>query len=98
MKAWENWAMISNGEIKNVSSFRTGGYTEAQHVAQAIYGADAFAVDVTYIPCQPGDRYEGGLIYDAETGKRIDSIPTEEESIELHERAIDDLTVAILEG
>ena len=104
MKAWENWAMIQDGEVKNVCSFSVGSYTEAQHIATAVYGDGAFAVEVTYIPCGIGDTYTDGEFYDSE-GNVISRMPDEETQLDTHttqiadaEAAIDDLVIAMLEG
>lgn len=96
MKAWENFAFISENKVVNVAAFAPGGYTEANRMAGVIYGDGAFAVEVTYIPCQIGDDFLDGSFYRA--GTRIESLPTEEDQLAAHETAIDDLTIAILEG
>ena len=95
MKAWENYAYILDGEVKNVGCFAVGGYTEANRIAATIYGDGAFAVEVTYIPTQAGDTYNNGVFYRGDVA--IQPYPNEEEQLAAHETAIDDLTIAILE-
>ena len=96
MKAWEDWALISEDKVKDVCCFKVGSYTEAQRVAQAIYGAEAFAVDVSYIPVQTDDTYQNGQFL--RDGKVIKAYRTEEQEIAAHDRVLDELTIAILEG
>lgn len=96
MKAWEDWALIYDGKVRDVCCFKVGSYTEAQRVAQAIYGVDAFAVDVSYIPTQFDDDYINGQFL--RNGNIIMPFRTEEQEIAAQNRAIDDLTIAILEG
>ena len=95
MKAWENYAYILDGEVKNIGCFAVGGYTEANRIASTIYGDGAFAVEVTYIPTQAGDTYTNGAFY--RDGVQIQPLPDEETQLAEHETAIDDLTIAILE-
>lgn len=96
MKAWENFAFIKDGKVENIGCFAVGGYTNANQIAAAVYGDGAFAVDVTYIPTQAGDTFADGVFY--RDGAIITAYPTEEEQLAAHETAIDDLTIAILEG
>ena len=95
MKAWENFAFISENKVVNVAAFAPGGYTEANRIATTIYGDEAFAVEVTYIPTQAGDTYNNGVFYRGDVA--IQPYPNEEEQLAAHETAIDDLTIAILE-
>lgn len=96
MKAWENFAFIDrDGVVQNVASFAPGGYTEANRIATTIHGDGAYAVEVTYIPCQVGDTCVGGVFY--HNGVAVRPYPTEEEQIAAHDGALDALTLALLE-
>lgn len=98
MKAWENFAIIQNGTVQNICCFAPGGYTEASRIATAVFGDGASVVEVSYVPCKIGDTFRDGNFYDRESGAIIERWPTEEETLETHESAIDNLTIAILEG
>ena len=96
MKAWENYAMIVDGRVKEICSFSNGGYSDAQIFAKDIHGKDAFAINVTYIPVRIADEYVNGIFQ--RDGQIVQPYPTEEEQLELQSAAIDDLAIAILEG
>jgi len=98
------YALINNGAVQNVA---VGNYYDCNVVAKHTYGSDAVAVEVTYIPVEIGDTYEGGKFYRMIQGNKteITRIPTEEETVAAHTVAIesqddeiDNLWVAVLEG
>lgn len=91
MKAWEEYAFISNGRVQNVAVYpiNGGAYTCANATAKEIYGTNAFAENVTQYPVYIGCFYEDGKFYHNEKerkGERIPPLPTEEEEIETLKR------------
>lgn len=74
------FALIANNEVQNVV---VGEFTSCNDVARATYGQDAFAVEVTQIPVEIGDLFDGGGFYKMVSGERvnINPIPTNEQEI-----------------
>lgn len=76
MAAHLTFALIYNDTVANIAA---GDYTDCDTVAKATYGADAFAVDITYIPAQIGDSYIDGAF--RRDGAVIEPEPSEEQAI-----------------
>ena len=110
MNVWLSFAFISHGVVQNITCYLYTGYSEANDMAKfSCQDPDAFAVDVTQYPVWIGDRYEDGYFkrIDEKTGEEIiiTPFPTEQDQIvnntndiDSIQNAIDDITVAILEG
>lgn len=75
MLAHYTYAVINNDIVQNVMV--CSDIDLANRIAMATYGKDAFAIEVSYIPCAIGDKYEGGKFY--HTGE--DGIVTEVEEV-----------------
>lgn len=73
------FALINEGEVQNTV---VGEYTDCDQAAKSMYGQEAFAVDVTQIPVQIGDSYDGAFhrVVNGET-ITIDPIPTDSQQI-----------------
>lgn len=87
MKAWEEYAFITDGIVQNVGVFAIGGYTDAHIVAREVYGEDALAINVSQIPTAIGDKYnaEDGCFYRVQedgTEMMVPTIPTEEQAVD----------------
>lgn len=82
MVCHEVFALISENEVKNVI---VGDFYNCNKIARMDYGNEAFAIEVTQIPVQPGDIYENGLFKRGVEGKKviIDPIPTDSQKIDM---------------
>lgn len=82
MVCWTVYAIIQNSEVQNVI---VGEYYDCNQIAINNYGKDAFAVEVTQIPTQIGDKYENGEFSrynpDSKSYELITRIPTNDEEI-----------------
>lgn len=93
------YAIISEQKVKSLNV--CSDIETAQIVARAIYGVDAFAIEVTYIPCQEGDLYRDGEFYrvdDSGNEKLISALPTEKEEIENLKKENNELTLALADA
>ena len=84
MKAWEEYAFITNGIVQNIAVFAVGGYTDANIMGSEVFGKDCVVINVSQIPTAVGDIYKDGNFYRvAEDGTQtiVPTIPTEEESV-----------------
>lgn len=97
---WQIYAYILNGVIKNIGVFEPlGAFTNATIVAQDLYGYDAYAVDVTYFPVQPGDTYENGLFYrDGEIIGRLDPVGDDIYDVKLGIAELGELVAGLIGG
>lgn len=103
MVSHEVYALISEGEVKNVI---VGDFYNCNEIARMNYGDDAFAVEVTHIPTEIGNKYINSQFLREENGEMvvIEPTPTEEqaiqmltaENVELREQ-LDNLALAFLE-
>ena len=92
------YAIISEERVKTLSVCKA--LETAQEIARAIYGPEAYAIEVTYIPCQEGDICIGNRFYrEDESGNRveIEAVPTEKEDIETLKTQNQSLTLALAE-
>ena len=93
------YAIISDQIVKTLSVCKA--LETAQEIARAIYGPDAYAIEVTYIPCQEGDICIGNRFYrEDENGNRteITALPTEKEEIATLKSQNQSLTLALAES
>lgn len=82
MLAHYTYAVISDGVVQNV--IICNDIALANQIATATYGKDAYAIEVSYIPCTIGDRYNGGKFYHTnESGEEVEveTVPNEKEEI-----------------
>lgn len=93
MTAHEVYAMICNETVQNVCVAYS--YEDANQVARAVYGNDAFAVECLQYPCEMGDKYINGLFYKADGITLIDRLPTDKEEIQRLKADNAQLTVAM---
>lgn len=75
------FAQIYEGAVVNTV---IGLYGDCDQTAKDIYGPEAFAIEITQIPVQPGDIYRDGYFFRMENGKEtmIEAIPTDSEKID----------------
>ena len=102
MKAWEEYAFIRDGRVQNIAVYPISGgaYTCANATAKEIYGADAFAENVTQYPVYIGCFYEDGEFYhntEEKKGERIMPVPTDEEEVEILKREQGDTDSVMLD-
>lgn len=64
-----NYAIIKDKLVMDINVFPDS--VTAEYMAKAAYGNEACAVDVTQVPCQPGDEYIDGEFYRKEKDKKI---------------------------
>lgn len=93
MTAHEVYAHIHDGVVQNVVVAYS--YEDANRVARAVYGDDAFAVDCLQYPCEIGDKYIDGLFYKADGITPIEYIPTQEQQVKQLQRENAELTLAL---
>lgn len=79
MTAHEVYAHIHEGVVQNVVVAYS--YEDANQVAKAVYGSDAFAVDCLQYPCDQGDQYIEGVFYKADGATPIRYVPTQEQQV-----------------
>lgn len=73
------FALIQGGEVKNTV---IGEYYDCDQAAKTEYGSEAFAIEITQIPAQIGDTYDGDFWREENGEKRkLEWIPTSEEII-----------------
>lgn len=77
MLAHYTYAAISNGVVQNVMV--CSDLALANQIVMATYGAEAFAIEVSYVPCTIGDKYADGNFYHEET--LVEAVPNEKEEI-----------------
>lgn len=58
-------------------------YSDADVVAKAVYGDEAFAVDCKQYPCSTGDKYIEGIIYKEDGVTPVDYVPVQEQQVRL---------------
>lgn len=80
MTAHEVYAHILGEDVMNVVV--ADNYTDADLVAKAVYGDEAFAVDCRQYPCGIGDKYINGVFYQRDGVTPIEYIPTQEQQVE----------------
>ena len=76
------YAVIKDSIVKNI--IVATDIESAQMVSRAIFGEDAFAIEVTYVPCMEGDIYRNHDFFRIdEDGNEvlIERIPTEADEI-----------------
>ncbi|WP_195416527.1 hypothetical protein [Enterocloster citroniae] len=78
MIAHEVYALIYDEMVQSVCVAYS--YEDANRVARAVYGDDAFAIDCLYCPCQEGDTYIDGSFY-APDGTVRPWLPTQEQHL-----------------
>lgn len=93
MTAHEVYAMISDGTVQNVCVAYS--YEDANQVARAVYGDNAFAVDCLQYPCEIGDKYIDGRFYKPDGVTEIKYIPTQEQQVAQLQAANDELTIVL---
>ena len=76
MAAHLSFALIHNNTVANIAA---GTYADCDAVAKATYGAEAFAVDITYIPVEIGDSYIDGVF--SRDGVTVERELSEEQTI-----------------
>lgn len=71
--------------VGNIAVFDS--YQQAYEFAKCCYGEKADAIDVNYIPCQPGDRYRDRQFWriDMETGNEYAIMPRYTPEMEMQE-------------
>lgn len=89
MPVHQNYAIIDEeGTIQNV--MRCDNYEDANQIARAVFGNNAFAVDCCQYPCSQYDKYIDNKFYtyvkDSEGNptdelKEIEYIPTQEQQV-----------------
>ena len=90
------YAVICDNIVKNI--IVATDIESAQMVSRAIFGEDAFAIEVTYIPCIEGDVYRGHNFYRIdENGNEalVEPIPTEADEIKRLKRENEELTTLL---
>ena len=98
MIAYEIFAQVVDGEIKNISIFNN--YQDADYITKCTYGAEARAVDCLQYRVTIGDKYHDGCFYRVdENGAEspVEYVPTEAQEIESLKAVNDELTLALAE-
>ena len=88
----------ADGIVQNVMV--CDNYEDANQIARAVYGDEAFAVDCLQYPCGPGDRYHDGRFWHVgEDGgeTEISYIPTQEQQVAALQADNRELTLALAE-
>lgn len=93
MTAHEVYAMIHEETVQNVCVAYS--YEDANQVARAVYGDEAFAVDCLQYPCEIGDKYINGTFYKADGVTVIQYLPTQEQEVAQLKALNAELTLAI---
>lgn len=75
MLAWATFAYILDGVVTNIGAFEPNEYDKANMIAKATHGDRAFALDVTYIPVQIGDKYDSQGFYRIVDEQRVNIEP-----------------------
>lgn len=82
MLAHYTYAVIYDNKVQNIMVCED--INLANRISMATYGEDAFAIEVSYISCAIGDRYDGGKFYHTnESGEEVEveAVPNEKEEI-----------------
>lgn len=89
------FALINEGEVKNVV---VGEYYDCNEAAKATYGSNAFAIEVTQIPTQIGDTYDGSF-HRMVDGEMVDirPVPTEAAQIASLTASVENIELALVE-
>ena len=89
------FALIDEGIVKNTV---VGEYYDCDQVAKATYGEKAFAVEITYIPAQIGDTYDGTFHREVD-GEVTDikPVPTEAAQIATLTESLNNIEIALVE-
>ncbi len=89
------FALINEGVVKNTV---VGEYYDCDQAAKATYGNSAFAVEITQIPTQIGDTYDGSFhrVVDGETNE-IRPVPTESAQIATLTESLNNIELALVE-
>lgn len=97
---WQIYAYILDGIVKGTGVFEPlGAYTNANAVAQNLYGYNAFAVDVTYYPVQSGDMYADGVFYrDGNPIERLDPVGDDIYDVKLGIAELGELVAGLIGG
>lgn len=98
MIIYQNYAMIQNDTVMSINVVED--YTEANRLAQALYGEVGLAVDVTQYHVKEGDKYRNGLFYSvAEDGTEtiIDPIPTVDQEVSMLRAENDQITESVVD-
>lgn len=82
MVAHYTYAVIHDGVVQNIMVCEN--IDLANRISMAVHGEDGFAIEVSYISCAIGDRYENGVFYHtSEDGTESPVIPTPTEKEEI---------------
>lgn len=98
MLAHYTYAVISNGIVQNIMV--CSDIALANQIAMATYGEEGFAIEVSYISCAIGDKYESGRFYHTDengTVTVVEELPTEKEEIAKLKSLNNSLTLALAE-
>lgn len=91
------YALIdSNETVQNIMV--CDNYEEANRIARAVYGVNAFAVDCLQYPCSIGSVYHNGRFWRLEedgTKTEIDYVPTPEQQVQSLHAENDELTLVV---
>ena len=89
------FALIHEGIVKNTV---VGEYYDCDQVAKATYGDNAFAVEITQIPTQIGDTYNGTFHREV-NGETIEirPVPTEAAQIATLTESLNNIELALVE-
>jgi len=90
------YAVIYESVVKNI--IVATDIESAQMVSRAIFGEDAFAIEVTYVPCMEGDIYRDHEFYRLdENGNEIlvKRMPTEADEIKRLNKENKELTTLL---
>lgn len=81
MAVHEVYAQIYEGNVVNTV---VGDYTSCNQAAREVFGPGAYAIEVTQIPTQIGDRYRDGMFFRVENGveRLIEAVPTDSNKID----------------
>lgn len=93
MIAHEVYALIYNKTVQNVCVAYS--YEDANRVARAVYGDDAFAIDCLQYPCEIGDKYINGRFFKADGATEIQAVPTQEQQLAQLKTENAELTMAL---
>ena len=96
MLAHYTYAVISDAAVQNVMV--CNDIALANQIAMATYGKGAYAIEVSYIPCTIGDRYDGGKFYhtdEAGEESEVEAVPNEKEEIATLKSLNQSITLAL---
>lgn len=75
-------------------------YEDANQIARAVYGDEAFAVDCLQYPCGLGDKYHDGRFWHVEEDggeTEISYVPTQEQQVAALQAENNELILAVAE-